>query len=376
VVGEVAVTALRPGDAKLAVPQNSLAATPIATPKLVAQSLSKSYGPTVALEPTDLQVAAGELMTILGPSGSGKTTLLQIICGLTEPTGGRLFIDGIDQTHTPAHRRHIGVVFQNYALFPHLTVEENVGFPLQMRRMAGAELRGKVTTALEMVGLGTLKARFPRELSGGQQQRVALARCFVYLPSLILMDEPLGALDRKLRESMQIEIKRLHRDTGATILFVTHDQEEALALSDRICLMNEGHVEQVGTPQEIYEQPHNTFVAAFIGLSNALRGRVGPDRDRLVTPDGAFPIPPAMRAHAVATLVVRPEHIELAEHGQGAIIGVVSETVYAGAETRLFVTLASGTVISVRRAAGTSKVGLGETVSLGWSPERARFLAE
>jgi putative spermidine/putrescine transport system ATP-binding protein len=374
------VTALMPGDAQLAAPQNSSAGPPTATPKLLAQSLSKTYGSTTALKPTDLTVAAGELMTILGPSGSGKTTLLQIVCGLTEPTGGRLLIDGTDHTHTPAHRRHIGVVFQNYALFPHLTVEENVGFPLQMRRMAGAELRGKVAAALEMVGLGALKARFPRELSGGQQQRVALARCFVYRPSLILMDEPLGALDRKLRESMQIEIKRLHRDTGATILFVTHDQEEALALSDRICLMNEGHVEQVGTPQEIYEQPRNTFVAAFIGLSNALRGRVSPDRDRLVTPDGTFPIPPAMREHAVAgrdaTLVVRPEHIDLAEDGRGAITGVVSETVYAGAETRLFITLASGTVMSVRRAAGTSMVGLGDTVSLGWSADRARFLAE
>jgi putative spermidine/putrescine transport system ATP-binding protein len=365
-----------PGDAVLAAPLGSSPAQ-TATPKLVAQGLSKSYGPTVALKPTDLQVAAGELMTILGPSGSGKTTLLQIICGLAEPTAGRLFIDGADQTHTPVHRRHIGVVFQNYALFPHLTVEENVAFPLHMRRMSPAELRRKVAAALEMVGLDSLKARFPRELSGGQQQRVALARCFVYQPSLILMDEPLGALDRKLRESMQIEIKRLHRDTGATILFVTHDQEEALALSDRICLMNDGHVEQVGSPQDIYERPRNTFVADFIGLSNALHGRVSADRDRLETADGAFPIPADMRALAVAgqaaTLVVRPEHVEIADHG---VSGTVVETVYAGAETRLFVALASGTVITVRRGAGLREIGLGETVSLGWSPQRARLLAE
>ena len=377
---EHGVTAVRPADARLAAPQSSSAALPIGTPKLVAQSLSKTYGHTVALQPTDLQVAAGELMTILGPSGSGKTTLLQLICGLTEPTGGQLFIDGADQTHTPAHRRHVGVVFQNYALFPHFTVEENVGFPLQMRRMAAGELRERVSAALEMVGLAALKARFPRELSGGQQQRVALARCFVYRPSLILMDEPLGALDRKLRESMQIEIKRLHRDTGATILFVTHDQEEALALSDRICLMNDGQVEQVGTPQQIYEEPRNTFVAAFIGLSYALRGRVSPERDRLLTPDGAFAIPADMREHAVAgreaTLVVRPEHIELGDRGGEQVTGVVTETVYAGSETRLFVALASGTVVSVRRPASAPSADLGETVSLCWSPERVRFLAD
>jgi putative spermidine/putrescine transport system ATP-binding protein len=373
------VTALRPGDAVRAAPLDSrLGQPPIA--KLVAQGLSKSYGPTIALKPTDLTVAAGELMTILGPSGSGKTTLLQIICGLAEPTAGRLFIDGADQTHTPVHRRQVGVVFQNYALFPHLTVAENVAFPLQMRRIGAAELRGKVADALEMVGLGALKARFPRELSGGQQQRVALARCFVYQPSLILMDEPLGALDRKLRESMQIEIKRLHRDTGATILFVTHDQEEALALSDRICLMNDGRVEQVGTPQEIYEQPRNSFVAGFIGLSNTLRGRVNATRDHLVTPDGAFAIPPEMRDHAAAdqdaTLVVRPEHVEIGGQAPDSVTGTVIETVYAGAETRLFVALESGTVITVRRAAGTRTVGLGETVSIGWSAQRARFLAD
>ncbi len=373
------MTALRPGEAVLAAPLDSRMGAPTQA-KLVAEGLSKSYGPVAALKPTDLRVAAGELVTILGPSGSGKTTLLQIVCGLAEPSAGRLFIDGTDHTRTPAHRRHIGVVFQNYALFPHLTVAENVAFPLHMRRIPAAELRRKVVAALEMVGLGAYLARFPRELSGGQQQRVALARCFVYQPSLILMDEPLGALDRKLREQMQIEIKRLHRDTGATILFVTHDQEEALALSDRICLMNEGQVAQLGTPQEIYEQPRNTFVAAFIGLSNALRGTVGADREALVTPDGVFAIPPDMRHAAVAgreaTLVVRPEHVELGREAEGGVTGTVIETVYAGAETRVFVALASGAVVTLRRGAGMRDVGLGETVTLGWPPQRARLLAE
>jgi putative spermidine/putrescine transport system ATP-binding protein len=372
------VTALRPGEAVLAAPLDSRPEPATAAPKLIAEQLGKTYGLTVALKPTDLRVAAGELMTILGPSGSGKTTLLQIICGLVEPTGGRLFIDGADHTHTPAHRRHIGVVFQNYALFPHLTVAENVSFPLQMRRIAARDLRTRVAAALDMVGLGALAARFPRELSGGQQQRVALARCFVYQPSLILMDEPLGALDRKLREAMQIEIKRLHRDTGATILFVTHDQEEALALSDRICLMNDGAVAQIGTPQDIYEQPRTSFVADFIGLSNTLRGRVAATRDRLVTPDGAFAIPPQMRQHAAAgqdaTLVVRPEHVEIGDEAPDRVAGTVVETVYAGAETRLFVALGSGTVITVRRPAGARAIGLGETVFVFWAPHSARFL--
>src|SRR5580704_2931708 len=264
--------------------------------KVLIDGISKCYGPVEALQPTTLDILSGEFVTVLGPSGSGKTTLLQIISGLIEPSGGRLFIDGADQARVPVHRREIGVVFQNYALFPHLTVAENVAFPLQMRRMAPAALQPKVAETLDMVGLADFAGRFPRELSGGQQQRVALARCLVYQPALILMDEPLGALDRKLREAMQIEIKRLHRDTGATIVFVTHDQDEALALSDRICLMNGGHIEQIGTPQDIYERPLNTFVADFIGISNVLRGKVGATGDCLISADGELIIPTGARA--------------------------------------------------------------------------------
>jgi putative spermidine/putrescine transport system ATP-binding protein len=342
--------------------------------KLVTEGISKRYGPAEVLQPTHLNIAAGELMTVLGPSGSGKTTLLQIICGLVEPTSGRLFIDGKDQTHTPAHRRDMGVVFQNYALFPHLTVEENVAFPLQMRRLSAAALKPKVATALKMVGLTDFATRFPRELSGGQQQRVALARCLVYQPALILMDEPLGALDRKLREAMQIEIKRLHRETGATIVFVTHDQEEALALSDRICLMNAGQIEQVGTPQEIYEQPQNTFVADFIGISNVLRGEVSACGHRLITIDGELPIPHTKPAQRGA-LVIRPEHLTLASNGEDGLPGTVIETVYAGAETRLLVALPSGTVMTVRRAGSQRSPDVGEAVVVSWQPDRARLLA-
>ena len=292
--------------------------------KLLAQGIGKHYGTTVALEPTDFQLSTGEFVTVLGPSGSGKTTLLQVICGLVVPTSGRLFIDGRDETHTPVHRRRMGVVFQTYALFPHMTVQENVAFSLDVRRVRGAELARRVAGALDMVGLGALRDRFPRELSGGQQQRVALARCFVYEPSLILMDEPLGALDRKLRETMQIEIKRLHRQTGATILFVTHDQEEALALSDRICLMNHARLEQSGTPQAIYERPrqrlrrrvhrHQQRAARHSG-----RGRRGVDDRR--RPGDA---PVRGTPWAAGALVIRPEHMQLPRPARPRLSGTVS----------------------------------------------------
>src|SRR5437879_6262718 len=275
--------------------------------KLHVRGVSKAYGSSIALQPMDLMVYSGELLALLGPSGSGKTTLLQIICGLTEPSGGRLMIDGRDETDNSASKRDVGVVFQNYALFPHLTVRENVSFPLQMRRTPAVGLRAKVDATLAMVGLSGFGDRFPQELSGGQQQRVALARCLVYQPSLILMDESLSALDRKLRDSMRVEIKRLHRETGATIIFVTHDQEEALALADRICLMNDGRIEQLGAPEEIYERPANVFVADFIGASNLIHGEVAGD-GTFDTPDGRVPLPPGqmVAAGSKAALVIRP----------------------------------------------------------------------
>ncbi|PZW42983.1 putative spermidine/putrescine transport system ATP-binding protein [Humitalea rosea] len=344
--------------------------------KLSARGIAKRYGMVDALLPIDLDVAPGEFLTVLGPSGSGKTTLLQLIAGLIEPSAGALFIDGRDETHTPAHKRGVGVVFQSYALFPHMTVRENVCFPLQMRHIPRAELQRRVAATLEMVGLGALQDRFPGELSGGQQQRVALARCFVYQPALILMDEPLGALDRKLRETMQIEIKRLHRDTGATIIFVTHDQDEALALSDRICLMNHGRIEQLGEPQDIYERPKTLFAADFIGISNVMRGRVGPG-GMLETADGALPLPagaPCPAAGQTAALVIRPEHIELLPPDGTALRGRISESVYAGSEFRLLVTLDSGTTLVARRSPGHAELRIGDEVALGWAADRARLL--
>ena len=365
-------------------PTAAMVASPsrLAAPaKLLTVGAAKSYGEIVALAPLDLDVPAGEFLTFLGPSGSGKTTVLQVICGLVEPTAGRIVIDGQDRTHTPASRRNLGVVFQNYALFPHMTVTENVAFPLQMRRYAGGELKRRTADALDLVGLAHLGTRFPGELSGGQQQRVALARCFVYEPSLILMDEPLGALDRKLRDALQIEIKRLHRSTGATIIFVTHDQEEALAMSDRICLMRSGGIEQIGSPQAVYDRPETLFAADFIGLSNIIRGRLG-EAGTLLTDDGPVALPPGACTHRAAgqsgALVIRPEWVEIVTAGPSVasdLAATVTEMVYAGSETRLLVRLPSGTLMTVRRYATQEPVGIGQEVGLRWSPERGHFLA-
>jgi putative spermidine/putrescine transport system ATP-binding protein len=348
----------------------------LASPKLRAHQLSKRYGTVTALEPINLTVASGELLTVLGPSGSGKTTLLHIVSGLVEPSGGRLYIDGLDHTRTPVHRRDIGMVFQSYALFPHLTVEENVAFPLRMRHQPDADVRRRVKAALEMVQLGNLGQRRPRALSGGQQQRVALARCFVYQPSIILMDEPLGALDKKLREHMQIEIKRLHRDTGVTIIYVTHDQEEALALSDRICLMNHARIEQIGTPQEIYERPATVFAADFIGISNIFHGTL--DGPVLHTVDGDFVLPaatpPRIGTGQPAALVIRPEHMRIGGDAGCRVSGRVAEAVYAGAETRLIARMTSGTELTVRLPAPAGGIEIGAMIELGWNPENSTLV--
>ena len=219
----------------------------------------------------------GEFVTLLGPSGSGKTTTLRMIAGFTSPTGGSIEIDGQDMTRVPPHRRDVGMVFQNYALFPHMTAAQNVAFPLRMRKQSRAEIDRRVGDALDLVKLRHLADRYPRQLSGGQQQRIALARAVVFEPRLLLMDEPLGALDRKLREALQLEIIRISRELGATVLYVTHDQEEALVMSDRIAIFNEGRIEQLGSGEDLYDRPASLFVADFIGESNILRGRYEAD---------------------------------------------------------------------------------------------------
>lgn len=347
-------------------------------PKLRIEGLAKRYGLVTALEPTHLDVPGGEFLTLLGPSGSGKTTLLQLICGLVEASEGRLYIDGRDQSDVPVHRRDIGLVFQHYALFPHLTVAENIAFPLKMRRQMPAEIEKSVKNALEMVHLGHLAQRFPRELSGGQQQRVALARCFVYQPSVILMDEPLGALDKKLRDHMQIEIKRLHRESGATIIYVTHDQEEALALSDRICLMNHARIEQLGTPHQIYTRPCSVFAADFIGISNILRGKLAVDNESevsLITSYGSFKVPnAAIEPSKDAAIVVRPEHLVLNPISPNQLQVKVRDLVYAGSETRVIASLPDGEDVIMRLPPGTSVPARGDQVVIGWQPELAVLL--
>lgn len=359
-----------PGEGELTKPQQRPASV-----KLHIRGISKTYGTAMVLKPLELKVFAGELLAILGPSGSGKTTLLQIICGLVEPSGGRLMIDGNDETHSSADKRDIGVVFQNYALFPHLTVRENVAFPLQMRRVLKVEISAKVEAVLAMVDLSNFADRFPLELSGGQQQRAALARCLVYRPSLILMDEPLSALDKKLRDSMRIEIKRLHRETGATIIFVTHDQEEALALSDRICLMNDGRIEQIGTPEEIYERPANAFVADFIGAANLIFGTINGD-GRMESAEGFLPLPDGCTTQAgrQVALSVRPEQITLCSSDDAILSGLVEESIYAGAETKLLVRAPGGTLMTVRRDAGLPSVAIGARVLMCWDRTQSRLL--
>lgn len=354
--------------------------------KLKIEGVHKSYGLVHALRETSLVVPAGEFLTLLGPSGSGKTTLLMILAGLAVPDGGELWIDGRDATYAPVHRRDIGMMFQNYALFPHLTVAENVAFPLRMRRMAEAEITKRVERILEIVRLPHTAQRLPKELSGGQQQRIALARCAVYEPSIILMDEPLGALDKRLRDQMQLEIKRLHIELGTTILYVTHDQDEAMTMSDRICLMNEGRIEQLGSPEDLYFKPVSVFAADFLGGSNFLTARVAamtPGHVALLSVHGeeliaAEPFPGLVRGQEVRVLV-RPEHIEILGDDSGAdnvIAGKIVRSLMVGAIRRHFVEVAGGAQLSAVQLTSGPNLRLqpGDNVRLGWRRESAVLL--
>ena len=239
------------------------------------QNIQKTYdGEMYVVKNLNLDIRRGEFLTLLGPSGSGKSTSLMMLAGFESPTSGSIFLDGKELNHTPPHKRDIGVIFQNYALFPHMTVEENVAFPLLIRKTPKHEIAKKVKRALDMVQLGHLGSRRPAQMSGGQQQRVACARALVFEPQLVLLDEPLGALDKKLRESMQLELKHIHENLGVTMVFVTHDQSEALTMSDRIAVFNDGIIQQIDDPATLYDEPANEFVASFIGETNMLRGQV------------------------------------------------------------------------------------------------------
>lgn len=340
--------------------------------------LCKRYGDFVALAPTSLDVAKGEFLTLLGPSGSGKTTLLSLIAGLAHPDEGRILIDDADVTYSPAYARDIGVVFQNYALFPHMTIEDNIAFPLKMRKVLDAEARRRTAEALETVHLPHVAKRYPRELSGGQQQRIALARCIVYRPAIILMDEPLGALDKKLRDQMQLEIKRIHRELGTTIVYVTHDQEEAMTLSDRICLMNAGAIEQLGTPQDLYFRPRSVFVADFLGESNLLsatvRGVDGNGLDIVLTeqaaPSRAVGNGSSFAAGQPIKVMVRPQNLVVGEAGGGQLSGRLVDVMISGSLTRLYIAPETAGLPQLVAAhptrSGAAPYEIGQRLSLGW----------
>jgi spermidine/putrescine ABC transporter ATP-binding subunit len=284
------------------------------------RDISKRYGNLLASDHLRLTIRRGELMTLLGPSGCGKTTALRCLTGYIRPDEGRVFIDGTDVTDLPTHQRELGMVFQNFALFPHMTVQDNVGFPLMIRNLGKAERDERVVQALRLVRLEGYESHYPRQLSGGQQQRVGLARALVYRPKVLLLDEPLSNLDAKLREEMRFEIKEVVTRLGITAVYVTHDQAEALALSDRVAIMNRGRLEQVGTPEEIYEHPQSRFVAEFIGLSNFLEGHVQTiDRDAMVIGVGGLqvtvPALPNTDAGQRVLLFLRPNEVELLHPG-------------------------------------------------------------
>nr|WP_244553879.1 ABC transporter ATP-binding protein [Bradyrhizobium arachidis] len=351
---------------------------PMVSSSLRIHELCKRYGDFVALAPTSLDVAKGEFLTLLGPSGSGKTTLLSLIAGLAHPDEGRILIDDADVTHSPAYDRDIGVVFQNYALFPHMTIEDNIAFPLKMRKVPDAEARRRTAEALETVRLPHVAKRHPRELSGGQQQRIALARCIVYRPAIILMDEPLGALDKKLRDQMQLEIKRIHRELGTTIVYVTHDQEEAMTMSDRICLMNAGAIEQLGTPQDLYFRPRSLFVADFLGESNLLSATV-----RSVDGDGLDIVlaEQAGSSRAVGNgssfaagepikVMVRPQNLVVGGEG-GQLSGRLVDVMISGSLTRLYIAPEMAGLPQLVAAhptrSGSAPYEIGQRLSLGWN---------
>ncbi|NDG48003.1 MAG: ABC transporter ATP-binding protein [Rhodospirillales bacterium] len=339
--------------------------------RLALSGIVKRFGAVTALAGVDLDVEEGEFLTILGPSGSGKTTLLKAVAGFELPDKGQIRLGAQDVTLTEARHRNVGMVFQNYALFPHLTVAENVAFPLQMRRIPGAEITRRVAEALATVELGGYEARLPRQLSGGQQQRVALARAIIFGPALLLLDEPFGALDRKLRESLQLEVRRLQRRLRLTTLFITHDQEEALIMSDRIAVMNAGLIQQVGTPAEVYDRPVSRFVANFIGESNLLEATAAGGLAEVPGFGGlSLPVP-----DGPATLLLRPEALRLEAQAQSAPCqaqAVVLETVFLGLSVKLRLRTDAGPDLLARiplRPSDPAPMAEGARVLVGFHPE-------
>jgi spermidine/putrescine transport system ATP-binding protein len=304
------------------------------------RGVTKRYGAHVALQPTELEIQEGEFFCLLGPSGCGKTTTLNLVGGFVAPTAGEILIRGESVNRLPPYRRPVNTVFQSYALFPHMTVRDNVGFGLKMARVGKRDAAGRIDDALALVGLEEFAERLPTQLSGGQQQRVAVARALVNNPTVLLLDEPLGALDLKLRKRLQIELAQIHRDVGTTFVYVTHDQEEAMSMATRIAVMNNGRIEQVGTPHEIYHRPTSAFVADFIGESNFIDVEIGPGGTAALD-NGAEVPAPTPRTSGRATLMVRPESIQvrhLADANGTGLRGRIAQSSFLGSHTRVAVT--------------------------------------
>lgn len=350
--------------------------------RIEVRSLVKRFGLITAVDDLSFVAEPGGFLTLLGPSGSGKTTTLNIIAGFESADAGEILLDSQSISSVPTYKRNIGVVFQNYALFPHLTVAQNIAYPLRMRRMKSSEIQGRVSRALEMVRLGGYQNRYPRQLSGGQQQRVAIARAIVFNPPLLLMDEPLGALDKKLREQMQIEIKRIQGRLGITVIYVTHDQEEALILSDKIVILNEGRLQQMGPPREIYDMPRNRFVADFIGETNITHGELRDHNGGLLLelPElGArLELPPEEPVSRGRILVsIRPEMLWL-ESGnpeQPGPCGRIEEIIYVGESTKYLVRILEKEVV-VRQPRRTDPGGYrkGDRVQVLFNPQDLVFV--
>jgi putative spermidine/putrescine transport system ATP-binding protein len=354
---------------------------------VVFDRVQKSYdGLTLVVKDLNLSISKGEFLTMLGPSGSGKTTCLMMLAGFETATHGEIMLDGRPINQVPPERRGIGMVFQNYALFPHMTVGENLAFPLEVRGMGKAQREEKIARALDMVQMGRFATRRPAQLSGGQQQRIALARALVFDPALVLMDEPLGALDKQLREHMQFEIKHLHESLGITVVYVTHDQGEALTMSDRVAVFNDGVIQQLAPPADLYEAPQNSFVAQFIGENNKLSGTVediagGRALVRLATGEVIDATPVNVKDKGQKTLVsIRPERVEWQAERLSAdahmIDAEVLEFIYMGDifRTRLRVAGSDDFVIKSRNAQGQRRLSPGEKIRIGWAPADARAL--
>ena len=345
------------------------------------ERVTKRFDDVTAVDHVSLEIGSGEFFSLLGPSGCGKTTSLRMIAGFERPDAGVVLIGGADMTDVPPHRRPVNTVFQSYALFPHLTVEQNVGFGLRFKPLAKSEARARVGEALELVRLGDLRRRRPHQLSGGQQQRVALARALVLSPAVLLLDEPLGALDAKLRRDLQIELKSIQREIGITFVYVTHDQEEALTMSDRLAVMSRGRVEQLGTPREVYEHPETTFVADFLGVSNLMRAHVrGEGRVEV----GGIVLRAALGDHGragVVRLTIRPERVRIEPpgmEGENRVQATIERFVYLGSTTQVFVALPGGDRVQalVANSGEVDDYDVGAAVTAHLPADALRILAD